>query len=158
MAEKVVRKRVAKTATRKTATRKAPSRASSSYSSEEKDVVPFIVLGVFVLVIGISIGVGYLDRGQINVQGTIEYTKEHGTEEEKQKIENLPVQKTNKVRNNGLVPSTGADREKALQALDKQTNTGKATTSASSTDETASSTEASAESEQTQEETTEEEA
>lgn len=137
MADKVVKKRTSSRSVKKTATRKAPTRASSQVS-EGRNPIPFIVLGVFLVIIAISIGFGYTDKGQINVEDTINNRKINATtEEERAVLDNIPVQqKRPSAPNGGLVPTKAKDKSTVKPPVQEV-----ASSTATTTDDLATSTE-----------------
>lgn len=103
MAEKVIRKR----ATKKVATRrKAPTRATSAPPTEGRNWMPFIAIGIFLVIIGISVGYGFSDQGQIDITQTVNERKVNATPEELETLNTLQVQRPpqNNLPNRGLVP------------------------------------------------------
>ena len=130
MADNVVRKR----ATRKVATktvRKAPTRTESG-GEERRNLMPFVAIAVFVLVIGVSVAVGFSDDGEINIEGTINERRISGTDEEKAALQNIPVQrKRPSAPNGGLVPTTDPNPDSVPKPPVEET----ASTTATSTDE-----------------------
>jgi len=132
MEEKVVRKTTAKRVVRKTAARKAPTQVADTGAREGRTMLPFVAIGIFIVIVGASVAIGFSDSGQINVENTINYKRDHGTEEEKQELQNIPVQRTRpSVPNGGLVPTTDPDPGAAVVAPEPV-----ATSTATSTDET----------------------
>lgn len=137
MADEIVRKTTTRKRVAKTTTRKAPTHSDEPEvtKASARSYTPFIVVAVFVVLVGGSVAIGFSDDGQINVSHTINDRKINGTPEEQSQIQNIPVQqnRSNKPLG-GLVPSKAENKppEPQVEA---------ASTTASSSEETASSTE-----------------
>ena len=138
MAEKVVRKRATKNVATKTTARKAPTRTESSAGDGQRSLAPFIAIGFFALVVGVSVFLGLSDSGQINVADTLQQKRDSGTDEEREQLKNIPVQNNKpKVKDGGLVPTTDVNPQVLVP-----TPADSASSTASSTDASATSTEA----------------
>ncbi len=110
MEDNVVRKTTARKVVRKTAVRKAPTQAAPEGVRERRTMLPFMAIGVFVVIVGASVAVGFSDDGQINVENTINNKRDFGTEEEKEALQNIPVQRARpSAPNGGLVPTADPD-------------------------------------------------
>ena len=107
MAEKIVRKKAVK----KTTARKAPSRVPQK--TKHSNIGFFIMLGVFLLALGVSAVVGLSDKGAINVADIISDKTKNASPEEKAKFKTIPVQNKSSKPNGGLVPSNAEDAFKA---------------------------------------------
>lgn len=142
MEDKVVRKRTTKKVARRTTARKAPTRVPVE-NKEGRNLLPFVVLGVFTVVIGISVAVGFSGDGQINVADTINERKNNATtEEERTILETVQVQKQRPaVRNAGLVPSSKVDNSVLPPAPATEVSSSTATSTSAETDEADSSSE-----------------
>jgi hypothetical protein len=129
MAEKEVRKTAASSSARK-----APPRTVVPAQGRKKpSKAAFVFLFFFVALIGASIGIGYSDKGPIDVTGAITARKQNATPEEQARFSTVPVQQgQNNVVNGGLV-GTGKTEEPLVP-----------TTPATTTDSAASSSEAAA--------------
>ena len=144
MEEKVVRKRTTRKVAKKTVSRKAPTRATSvsNTGSEKNNVALYVSIVVFLLFVGVSVVVGYSDKGEINIDATITNIEQNGTPEEREQLKNIPAQKAkSKGRNGGLIPTTDTDKSAVPTPESTEEN-------ASSTESTASSTEEIAEGEE----------
>lgn len=155
MAEKEVRKTTTKKAVRRTTTktvsartqevktavapRKAPVRVQQSSLSERRSPkVLFVGIFIFLVMVGISVGIGLSDKGQVDVAGAITERKQRGTPEEQEAFKTVPVQQNqNNVPNGGLV-GTGQSEPVPVVVPPVATTT---PSTASSTIGTASSTE-----------------
>jgi hypothetical protein len=111
-AKKTVRRTTTKVAPRRTAARKtaeislrkAPARVSVSPAFQKRSKTPLIVTTVLVVVIGASVGIGYSDKGTIDVSSVITERKQNATPEEHELFKTIPVQQSqNNVINGGLV-------------------------------------------------------
>lgn len=145
MEEKVVRKTTTKRMVRKTAARKAPTQVADTVvrgERERRTLLPFAAIGIFVVIVGASIAVGFSDDGQINVENTINNKRQHGTEEEKQALESIPVQRARpSAPNGGLVPTTDPDPD-APAAAPVEVGTSTATSTDEATEDAEGETEA----------------
>lgn len=107
MADKVVRKRATKKVATKTTVRKAPTRTKQSVVSERRNLALPIAGGVFVIILGISVAVGFSDGGQIDITETVAERMNTATPEEQAKMNSLPVQKARTAApDGGLVPTS----------------------------------------------------
>ena len=133
-----------KTAVRKTvatAVRKAPARQTLGEPTRARRSPKTLIVALLVLAIagGVSAGIGFTDKGQINVAEKIAQRKQNASPEEQAVLNSVPVQQAqNNIPNGGLV-GTGKSAPVA------QTQEPVATTTASTTAETASSTDTGAE-------------
>ena len=99
--------------------------------------MPFVAIGVFLVIIGVSIGVGFSDVGVIDIQGRIDDKKQNATPDELTELNNIPVQRSlPKAPHGGLVPTEIQPTGSPPAPIETGTST------ATSTDESASSTEA----------------
>lgn len=157
MAEPVVRKQATRRAVRKTAPRKAPTYEASGEVSAERSYVKFIVIAVFVLIVGGSVAIGFSDSGQINITNTINNKKEYGTPEEKEQLQNIPVQPSRPaLPDGGLVPTTAVNPNPPPGPATSEVASTTATTT-STTTESAATVSADAEGEPEATDTTEDE-
>lgn len=112
--KKAVRRTVSKTvssrtAERKTApasTRKAPARAAAVPVKKKSSIKLFLAgASLFLVLLGISAAIGFSDKGQLDVEGTIALRKQNAkTPEEQQSLEAVPTEQAqNNVPNGGLV-------------------------------------------------------
>lgn len=160
MAEKEVRKTTTKRAVRRTATRtvparttarqagvgsvrKAPTRVTASGKTRRSSKGLIVGISIFVLLIGASAGIGFSDKGQLNVENIIALRKQNASPEEKVTLETVPVQQPkNNIPNGGLV---GMDQSELppppVVETSSTTNASSTSTVEESSDASASSTE-----------------
>ncbi|MFT5849941.1 MAG: hypothetical protein ACI9H6_000769 [Patiriisocius sp.] len=144
MPEKAVRKTTVKKTVRKTAPKKAVSKTASrtvsrraptpvaaqKIQSQYTQRITIAGVGVFVIILAVSIFIGFSGDGQISINQTITEQKEAASPEELDRIESIPVQQAQNTKpDGGLVPS-GVPLEKVAPPV---------VPTASSTDATASS-------------------
>jgi len=125
MAEKEVRKTTVKKAVRRTTTkvvprktvakksatassstvRRAPSRLSEP-APRKRSKRPLFIFALLLLIAGASVGIGYSDKGVIDVTSLIAARKQNATPEEQERFKTVPIQQgqTGAV-NGGLVGS-----------------------------------------------------
>ncbi len=131
---RVVKKKnttIRKKAVPKKTARKAPT-PIASVRAVEKTNNRMALFGIvfFILILGVSIVIGLSGEGQINIGTAISTLKENASQEERDKIDSVSVQKKNTA--NALVPSGVPVEVPASEPV--------ATTTASSSIDTASST------------------
>jgi hypothetical protein len=150
-----VRKTAVKKAVRRTTTKKAPARKTTARTtssvSRKAPVVrttktpqskgasgrTFLIgMIMFLILIGVSVAIGYSDKGPLDVEQTITLRKQNATPEEQQVLNNVPTQQQNTVPNGGLVGVGKAPKPVVEESTATTTDE-----TASSTDATASSTE-----------------
>jgi len=154
MVEKAVRKTATKKTVRKTATKKAVSKTTSrrkaptpvakqKQQSQHSQRMTLVAIGIFILILGTSIFIGFSGDGQISINETITQQKEDATPEELNRIESVPVQQTRSAQpDGGLVPS-GVPEEKVVPkpvATSTDSTASSSDATATSTDEVAEET------------------
>jgi hypothetical protein len=132
--------------------RKAPSRAVPAAASSRLAAAPRrgapLLLGpvLFLIIVGISAGIGYSDHGSLDVPSAILERKQNATPEERAALESVPTQQGNAAPNGGLV-ATGKPQPEPSPVTASTTESGTSTESTASSTlqegETASTTEAS---------------
>lgn len=152
MAEKVARKKTARKVAKRSVARKAPTNIQSESPRTLRSYLSYIAIGVFIVIVGGSIAVGYMDQGVIDVSGTITERKNNATPEELEEIQNVPTQQAKpRLRDGGLVPTTNVDRSVLNASQQPQSEE-----IASTTEESASSTQDTAEDSEVETEASEE--
>lgn len=111
MPEKVTKKSTTKkVATKKTTRRKAPTRTKAAPASKKPNFIPFIAIGVFMVIVGASIAIGFSDNGVIDINATVAERRSQVAPEEQAQFDNIPVQQARKdVPDGGLVPTNNVD-------------------------------------------------
>jgi hypothetical protein len=126
MAEKEVRKTTVKKTVRRTTTKVAPrktvaKKASAVSSStvrrapsrlsepgpKKRSKRPFFIFVILLVVVGASVGIGYSDKGAIDVSSLIAARKQNATPEEQERFKTVPVQQGQTGTVNGGLVGTG---------------------------------------------------
>jgi hypothetical protein len=124
----------------RTPARKAPPRNTVTASGRGGWLWPGVAVGVFVVVLGISVAIGFSDGGAIDVATTINDRKSTATEAERADLASVPVTQSEPVRRRpALVPTTDVDPDIPPPAP-KPAATSTATSTAASTDTAATTT------------------
>ncbi len=164
MPEKVVRKTTAKKTVRRTVTKTVPARSTVSKtvassgrkapvritpapitaSPRKKTPKPvFIGIALFIVLLGVSVAIGYSDTGELNVENMISLRKQNATGAEHEALLSVPTEQTDSAVPNGGLVGMGQSDPVVVPAV-----------VATSTDSTATSTATSSEASVTIEETT----
>lgn len=127
MMDKPVRKKVPKKAARKVARKSTTTKTMSKKSVSRKAPTPIaesrankkhsrnlLIVGVvlFLMVVGVSVAIGFSDKGSIAVSETIRERKENATPDELKEMEQIDTKVRKQVPRGGLTPTGDTQKPK----------------------------------------------